>query len=86
MPVARAIETARRAHEKANGSWNAGDEAQEAEQHAATALKHLDAGRWDDAQAMAELAYSLEEQHGPGHVWREFSLLVEEACELGRDS
>lgn len=85
MPLARAIETARRAHEKATGKWADGDEAAEAEQHAHTALEHLDAGRWDDAQATAELALSLEEEHGPGDTWREFALLVEEACELGRD-
>jgi putative component of toxin-antitoxin plasmid stabilization module len=85
MPLQRAIETARRAHAKATGSWHDSDEAQEAEQHAKTAVDHLDAGRFDDAQAMAELALSLEEEHGPGDVWREFSLLVEEACELGRD-
>jgi hypothetical protein len=87
--VADAIEVARKAHAKATGTWTGADEderdaATEAEQHATAALEHLDAGRWDDAQARADLAVELDEEHGTGEVWREFGLLVEEAAELGR--
>jgi hypothetical protein len=87
--VAAAIESARTAHAKATGRWTGRDEderdaATESEQHANAALEHLDAGRWDDAQARAELCVELDEAHGSGDVWREFALLVEEAAELGR--
>ncbi len=87
--VARAIEAARRAHGRATGRWKATDEpaqdaAAEVEQHARTALEHLEAGRWDDAQACGELCVELDERYGSGEIWREFSLLVEEAAETGR--
>lgn len=87
--VAAAIESARKAHAKATGRWTGADEeerdaAAEAEQHALAAIEHLYAGRWDDAQARADLSVELDETHGRGDVWREFGLLVEEAAELGR--
>lgn len=87
--IAAAIESARSAHAKATGRWTGADEeerdaATEAEQHALAAIEHLDAGRWDDAQARADLSVELDETHGSGEVWREFGLLVEEAAELGR--
>lgn len=83
--VRQAIESARRALTRATGKWADSDEAREAQQHAGAAMEHLEAGRWDDAQARAELALELDESHGSGELWRNFCLLVEEAAELGRD-
>jgi hypothetical protein len=86
----KAIARARRAHAAASGQWvgdDQGDEddpAAEAEQLAADALAHLDAGQWDEARACAEAAQSLAEDEGEDEVWREFALLVEEAAEIGR--
>jgi hypothetical protein len=90
-----AIARARQAHTRssgasgASGSWVVDDDddsAQEAEQLAAEALTHLDAGRWDEAIACAEAAQSLAEDAGEPRAWREFCLLVEEAAETGRGS
>jgi hypothetical protein len=53
----------------------------EAQELARTALEHLGHHRWDEARALAEAAVELDEQHGDGERWREFALLVEEACE-----
>ena len=83
----KAIVRARKAHAAASGQWVSDDEddaAAEAEQLAADALAHLDAGRWDEARACAEAAQSLAEDEGEDEVWREFALLVEEAAEIGR--
>jgi hypothetical protein len=83
----KAIARARKAHEKARGQWVSEDDddpAAEAEQLAADALAHLDAGRWDEARACAEAAQGLAEETGEDEVWREFALLVEEAAEIGR--
>ena len=79
--VARAIQKVQRAHARATGKWGGDDEADEAEQHAREALAHLDAGRYDQARASAELAVELDEAHGSGATWRDFGLLVEEATE-----
>lgn len=83
----KAIERARKAHARARGQWLSDeddDPAAEAEQLAADALAHLDAGRWDEARACADAAQSLAEEAGEDEVWREFALLVEEAAETGR--
>jgi len=91
--LAAALATARRAHAAATGRWRgdgddaSGDEADaahEAEAHAKAALVHLDAGRWDDAEACAGLCVELEEEWGQT-VWREWALLVEEVAALGRE-
>jgi hypothetical protein len=90
-----AITRARQAHARARGASGTSsawvddehdDSAQEAEQLAAEALTHLDAGRWDEAIACAEAAQSLAEDAGEPRAWREFYLLVEEAAETGRGS
>lgn len=84
----KAIARARKAHAQAKGRWVSYDEddpAAEAEQLASDALAHLDAGRWDDARACADAALSLAEDSGEAEVWREFTLLVEEAAETGRE-
>lgn len=83
----KAIARARKAHADASGRWVSYDEddpAAEAEQLAADAIEHLDAGRWDEARACAEAALALAEEAGEDEVWREFALLVEEAAETGR--
>jgi hypothetical protein len=83
----KAIARARKAHAAACGRWVSHDDddpAAEAEQLAADALAHLDAGRWDEARACAEAAQSLAEEQGEDELWREFALLVEEAAETGR--
>ena len=59
------------------------DEGREALEHAEQALRHLDAGRWDDARASAELCTELAEACSQPRVWRNFVLLVEEAAETG---
>lgn len=82
-----AIERARRAHAAATGRWVSDDEddpAAEAEQLARAALAHLDGGRWDEAQACADVVVTLAEQAGEDDLWREFGLLVDEAAALGR--
>lgn len=84
-----AIARARKAHARATRRWISDDRerdedpAAEAEQLASDAVAHLEAGRWDEARACAEAGLSVAEQEGEGEVWREFSLLVEEAAELG---
>lgn len=88
-PTAKAIARVRAAHAHASGRWVSYDEddpAAEAEQLAHDALAHLVAGRWDEARACADAAQALAEDNGAPEVWREFSLLVEEAAETGRES
>jgi len=55
----------------------------EALQLARHGLEHLIFGRWDEARAMAEAALELDEIDGTGDRWRDYSLLVEEACATG---
>ena len=88
-----AIARAAKAHRAATGQWVDGDNdsdsdsdsepAAEAEALARDALAHLNGGRWDEARACAEAAAALAEDAGEDAVWREFSLLVEEAAETG---
>lgn len=59
---------------------------EELEALARATLEHLDAGRWDEAQACGEEVLSLAEAARAGEIWREFGLLVEEAAETGRAS
>lgn len=94
--VLRAIEAARREHVKASARWkrrgpsaSAGDP-DEVEAHddalasARAALDRLNAGAWDEAEALALSCVEVDESWGDGESWREFSILVEEAAALGR--
>lgn len=89
-PILRkALERAQARFEARKESWSptdeeAADASQEATQHAQNALTHLGGGRWDEADAAANLCLELEEEFGSGKVWREFAFLVEEAAALGR--
>ena len=85
----RAIARARRTFEACRDRpLGRGPEAEaasrDARHHAVAALEHLDAGRWDEAVDLAARTAELDELHGRGSVWREFTLLVEEAAETGR--
>ena len=85
-----AIEQARKIYEAVRDIWTGGDDeeardaAEEAVTHADNALTHLEHGRWDEADAAANLALELEEEFGDGTIWRDFALLVEEAAAIGR--
>lgn len=89
--LARALERAGRAHARAASAWQSAADAGEIDQdiadevsdHARSAIAHLEAGRWDDARASAELCVELDETEARGDTWRDFGLLVEEAAETG---
>lgn len=87
----RAFERAQRRFERVKDRWDpSGDDESEAEAaedaraQAKDALAHLEAGRWDEAEQLAQSCVDLDETWGDGETWREFANLVEEVAALGR--